>query len=195
MAERPRSVRPRQRAGHVAGGGEHPGPRGGDRLHVRGEVADVDPLGLLEQARPRSRRRPGPPAGAPSRPATGTGSAAGRPPRRARRPRAGGRPRRRGRRAPSATRLSATCMSATPRGGDGSRAASSRARSQVRWASPSRPWVISMSARVMVQPRTSATCPRAVQALGGDRGRRRVPRPGLPRSRTRARPGRMRRRW
>ena len=53
-----------------------------------------------------------------------------------------------------ATRLSPTCMSAVPRSGAASPCRPARGRrSKVRWASPSLPWVISMSARVMAQPR------------------------------------------
>ena len=84
-ADTPRRRAQASASADVAGGGEHPGPGGGDRSHVGREVADVDPLGLLEQVDRGGRRRPRPRAAAPSRPATGRGSAAGRPPRRARR--------------------------------------------------------------------------------------------------------------
>ena len=50
----------------------HPRPHGGDRPHVRGEVADVHALRLVEQLERRRRGRPPPHGPAPSPPASGS---------------------------------------------------------------------------------------------------------------------------
>ena len=107
--------RPAERLGPPALRDQHPRPQRRDRPHVRGEVADVEALRLVEQLERAVAGRPRPRGSGPSRPASGSGSAAGRRARPARC--SPGRCRRAASRSSRSRSswLRPTCMSAAPR--------------------------------------------------------------------------------
>ena len=133
----------------------------GDRPHVRGEVAGVDALRLVEQLERAVEVALGLAGGEPSRRASGTGSAAARCARRARWLAAGAAGGGEVVALAAAPRSSPTCMSAVPRSGRRRAAVGAAARPARRCASRRRagPAAIRMSASAIEQPRTSAMCP------------------------------------